>query len=131
KPKGGPSWAMLGLCDFEVKDYTGALNHLEQGSALGIASNTHLSVVARYHLAVLLNRFGQHESALHLLYGLARQEEESPALIQALGTSALGLNSFPAELATEKQDLVAKVGHAEFVVAQRNAAQAHKEFDEL
>jgi len=131
KPKGGPAWAMLGLCDFEVKDYARALDHLQHGRALGIASNTHLSVVSRYHLAALLNHFGQHESALQLLYGLARQEEESPALIQALGISALDLKYFPAELPPEKQDLVTKLGHAEFVVGQRNAAQARKEFDDL
>ncbi|PYT19708.1 MAG: hypothetical protein DMG58_35745, partial [Acidobacteria bacterium] len=72
KPKGGPAWAMLGLCDFQVKDYARALDHLEQGRVLGIASNTHLSVVVRYHIAALMNHFEQHESALQLLFGLAR-----------------------------------------------------------
>lgn len=131
KPKGGPAWAMLGLCEFQLTDYAQALNHLERGRALGIARNTHLSLVVRYHLAVLLNHFNQPESALQLLYSLARQEEESPAMVQAMGLSALGLRYLPQELPAEKQDLVMRVGHAEFVTARRNAAQAHKEFDEV
>src|SRR5256885_6235249 len=43
----------LGLCDFEVKDYARALDHLEHGRALGIASNTHLSVRSEEHTSEL------------------------------------------------------------------------------
>ena len=130
KPKGGPSWAMMGLCEFELKDYKRSAEHLEKARTLGIPKG-HLSVVVQYHFSVLLNRFGQSEAALQFLYSLARQEAESPSIVQALGLAALALPYLPKELPTDKQDLVMKIGWAEYYMAQRNVAESRNRFDEL
>ena len=124
KPKGGVGWAMLGLCQFQLKDYEPAYENLQRGRALGLPADSHLSVVARYHLALLLNRNGMHESALQLLYGLARTEKESPAIISAMGLSALRLPYLPAEIPADQVALVAEAGRPQYLAAVRQMPAA-------
>ena len=91
KPDGGAAWAMLGLCEFQLGKYWQAMEHLQRGRAIGLQGEGRLAAVAEFHVAILLNRFGNPEAALQLLYSVARQEDESPALLQGLGLSALSL----------------------------------------
>jgi tetratricopeptide (TPR) repeat protein len=131
KPKGGAGWALLGLCEFRLEQYAEAAEHLDRARVLGLVPKSRLSVVARYHLALLLNRFGQPELATQYLFALARQEPESSTIVEALGLSGLGLPYLPSELPAEKRDLVTKVGWAEYYLAQRNVAEGSKRFAEI
>ena len=63
----GTAWAMLGLSEYETKDYKNALIHLEKAQGLGIQGSPEAIRIAQYHLAVLLNRNGEFERAVDLL----------------------------------------------------------------
>lgn len=121
---------MLGLCEFELKNYRQAADHLQKARALGLPKS-HLSTVVLYHFSVLLNRFGESEAATQFLFGLARQEGDSPAAVQALGLAALAIHYLPKELPPDKADVVMRAGWAEYYVAQRNVAEADRRFNEL
>jgi tetratricopeptide (TPR) repeat protein len=132
KPEGGVGWAMLGLCEFKLEQYSEALDNLQRARALGLAGGTQLTTVARYHLALLLNRSGDSDSALQVLYGLASQEGgDSPAIIEAMGTSALRLNVLPAGIPPEKRPLVERLGQAQYYSAAREAKKAQEIYEEL
>src|SRR5215831_15543334 len=62
KPDGAPAWVMLGLCEFEVRDYEQSLQHLRRAQVgTGPGNNLELKSVAQYHLAILYTRFEQYE----------------------------------------------------------------------
>jgi tetratricopeptide (TPR) repeat protein len=131
KPKGGPGWAMLGLCEFQLKQYDQALDHLQRGRALGLVRDSHLTAVTRYHTAILLNWSGESEAALQILYAMARDEQESDAVVAALGITALRMHILPAALTEDKRGIVMKAGRAEYLAGQRHVAEAARRFDEL
>lgn len=131
EPKRGPSWALLGLCEFRLRDYELALDHLQRGRALGLGDNKDLRRVTRYHVALLLTRSGQFEAAQQVLLALAREEEESPALIEAMGLSSLALPYLPSEIPAEKREAVYKAGRAYYYLGSRLMDQANREYEEL
>ena len=67
KPGFGTAWAMLGLSEYETKDYKNALIHLEKAQGLGIQGSPDAIRIAQYHLAVLLNQNREFERAVELL----------------------------------------------------------------
>jgi len=131
KPKGGVGWAMLGLCQYQLRDFERALEHLLRGRSLGIPADTQLSLVTRYHIALLQNRLGKPELALQLLYSVVRQEGERPALIEAMGLSALMLPYLPQELPPDKREMVLMAGRAHFYAATRKWEESRKEVNAL
>jgi tetratricopeptide (TPR) repeat protein len=123
---------MLGLCQYRLKDYDRAYESLQQGRALGMPPDTQLNTVSRYHLALLLNRAGKPESALQLLYALARKSEgERPSIITAMGISALATSHLPEELPPDRVDLVMRAGRVQYLAATRQMAEARKSAEEL
>ncbi len=132
EPKNGPGFAMLGLCEFRLKDYKRALVDIEQGRNLGLGSSEELVRVARYHSAILQTRFGASEQALRLLYALARAGgAEAPSMLEALGLAALRMPLLPAEIPEAKREMVRLAGRAHALLADRNRMDARKYFDAL
>ncbi len=131
EPKGGAGLAMLGLCEFQLRQYDVALQHLQGGRALGLPVNDRLTLVAWYHLALLLTRSGHPEAALQLLFALARQQSESPQILEALGIAGLALPYLPAELPPHQRELVLQAGHAEYDIGVRRMAEARKECEKV
>lgn len=84
-PKPGAPWVLLGLCEFQLKDYTLALQHLQRGDALGLASEPDLLGVARYHQALLLILAGKFDIAQILLDQLSRNGDSAEAVTFAQG----------------------------------------------
>ena len=104
KPDGAPAWVMLGLCEFELRDYEQSLQHLRRAHvAGGIGNNQELRSVAEYHLAILYTRFEQYEAAAETLFTMARAGNESPSLIEALGLSVLRMPFLPTEMPPDKR----------------------------
>ncbi len=94
----GNVWALLGLSEFETRDYQNSLIHLEQGRNLGLAGNPAAIQVAKYHLAILLNRAGDFDRASELLAsgtGVAAQEEQVKF---AMGMALLRIPRLPDEV---------------------------------
>ena len=131
KPDAGPAWALRGLCDFRVADYEGALEHIDKGLRLGIGTNADVLRVARFYQALLLVRAGQFELATQPLTLLARSEEESTGLVDAIGLMMLRMPLFPAAVPEDKRDLVRRAGRAGYLHLARRGEEAGKAFAEL
>ena len=61
----------MGLSEFELKDYDNALIHLRRGNDLGFGGSAEAVGLAKYRLAILLNRAGEFKLATG--YSLRRQ----------------------------------------------------------
>jgi predicted Zn-dependent protease len=119
-PGMGPAWNFLGLCEFETKDYANALVHLEKGQALGSDDDPEIARVAKYHLALLLNRNGEFERASTTLVSAFGQSQLPPQAKVALGLALLRAPLLPTELDPSRDALVHAAGETAAAVVQQN-----------
>lgn len=129
-PAQGPAWNFLGLCEFEIHDYGNSLEHLQKGQEIGTGDDPEISRVARYHLALLLNRNGEFEKASAMLRSaLANQ---APAQVKvALGLALLRIPLLPQEVDPSGDALVQAAGEAASILAQGDAARMLDSFGAL
>ncbi|HEY5906537.1 MAG TPA: tetratricopeptide repeat protein, partial [Vicinamibacteria bacterium] len=130
-PRVGAPWALLGLSEFQSKEYAQALEHLQKSRELGVGSNEALIQVARYHTAILLTRFGGFTNATDLLVGLARSQPDTEDLALALGLNILRRPLLPTELPPAERPLVVRAGRAAYLQAVGRHQEARRAFEQL
>lgn len=131
EPNGGAGLALLGLCQFQTGEYKDALTHLERGRQKGLGGNQQLGYVARYHSAILFNKYGQFEAAFQILNGLAMENPDSNRITEGLGISALRLPYLPSELTEDKRTPVMMAGRAMAFHIGHKFEESTKEFESL
>jgi predicted Zn-dependent protease len=133
--KAGAPWVLLGLSEFELREYAAAAVHLERGRALGFPDRLGLSDSARFAHAGCYLKTGRYEYALHQLYAFADAGNPSKEVLRAMGLAVLRKNLLAeeAEAALTREDLwmVDRVGEAEWEGWRRNAAFVTKTYGEL
>ena len=130
-PKRGPAWGLLGLCEFQTREFERAGNSMLRGRALGFDGNQELAAVVTYHAALLYIRFEQFEVAFDALTEFVRVGNESPKVIEAFGLAILRMPFLPAEVPAGKREQLIVAGRAGFNMAARRMDQARAAFDEL
>jgi tetratricopeptide (TPR) repeat protein len=130
-PKRGPAWGMLGLCEFQTREYERAVVSLQRGRWLGLAGNQELTSVVRYHTAILYIRLEQFEVAYDILREFVREGNDSPKVIEAFGLTMLRMPFLPNEVPPDRREQVLLAGRAGFNMAARRTDEARKAFDEL
>jgi tetratricopeptide (TPR) repeat protein len=106
----GTAWAVMGLSEFELKDYENALVHLRRGQDLGLGGSPESVRLARYRLGILLNRNGQFESAERLLASEADYGSLASEIQFALGLALLRMPLLPEQVSPQKRALVQSAG---------------------
>jgi tetratricopeptide (TPR) repeat protein len=127
----GPAWGMLGLCEFQTREYDRAIISLLRGRSLGLAGNQELEAVVRYHAALLYIHFEQFEIAFDVLSEFLRAGNDSPKVVQAFGLAILRMPYFETEIPAEQRDLVLVAGRAAVGMASRRPEAAQGAFDQL
>ena len=122
-PNLGPGWGFLGLCEFEVQHYDDAFHHLERAHHLGFAEDPEITVVANYHLALLLNLRGEFENAETLLAGQFAQGDFPEQAKTALGLALLHVPLLPSQVDPSKDALIHAAGEAAALLAKQNFEQ--------
>lgn len=130
-PGAGPAWNFLGLCEFETRNYTDSLAHLQKGLALGDADDPETARVAKYHLALLLIRGGESDQAVTLLASTFEQGEPPAQIKIALALAMLRAPLLPKEIDPSQDALIAAAGEAASAIAQNNSTKALAVFPNL
>jgi tetratricopeptide (TPR) repeat protein len=130
-PKKGQGWGMLGLCQFQTRDYEHAVVSLQRGRALGLGGNQELETVVRYHTALLYIYFEQFEIGYEVLREFLRVGNEGPKIVDAFGLTILRMPVLPKDIPADKRELVALAGQAALNMAARRLDQARKFFETL
>ena len=120
----------MGLCEFQLKDYDAALEHLQRARQLGVREDE-LAPVFRYHSAILLTRLGLFDEAQQVLNEFAVEGTDSPNVILAFGIATLRLPMLPTELPGERRDAVMLAGRAQYFSASRLLPAASGAFEQL
>jgi tetratricopeptide (TPR) repeat protein len=112
KPDAGAAWAMLGLCEYRLRQHDVALGHLLRAEALGVGAGEEIARATARHIALLLIRSGQFDLPARYLAGLARTEGDGPEFVAACGLMTLRMASLPADIPETDRDLVMATGRA-------------------
>ena len=127
----GTIWALLGLSEFQMKDYENAYIHLDRGSSVGLAGNPAAIQVAKYHLGLLLNRRGDFDRATIVLTpGSGAGPAEKPVKI-ALGLALLRMPLLPDEIPARQLPLVELAGETAAFLVESKYDEAFRRFDQL
>lgn len=130
-PTDGTAWAVMGLAEFALKDYSNARIHLEHGISLGVKASPQATQLASDRLAQLLILDHQFDAASALLSPLAGKPPMESDLRLTLGMALLHIPSLPDDLTPEQRD-IAQTGGAivELLLASRYS-QAFPAFQKL
>ena len=131
EPGHGAAWAFRGLCEFRLKEYAPALEHLNRARQLGVGDASEFQAVVGYHRALLLARAEQFERAFDVDAAFVRGGNASPEILEALGIAMLHVARLPSELTAEERDMVQLAGRAGALSIGMERAAADKAFVEL
>jgi tetratricopeptide (TPR) repeat protein len=128
-PETGAAWILLGLCEFELARYQPALEHLTRGRSLG--AHPELLSTAAYHLALLMNSFGEPEAAIQLLVPFGEQGNQSPTVIEAFGLAILRRSYLPGAIPNGEREKIDEAGRAAWLMAAKRADEGRQEMEKL
>lgn len=133
QPKVGAAWAMLGLCEFQLGQYDDALMHIRQGRQIGFVENPELSRVMRFHESAVLILKGEYETAQNTLSTLSNDGLNNEGLIITHGLAVLRIPVLPKQInaAYRDREMIRRAGWAEHLHAQKNFAEAQREYERL
>jgi tetratricopeptide (TPR) repeat protein len=131
RPGYGTAWAMLGLSEFEIKDYNNALIHLQRGQDLGLSGSPESVKLARYRLAILLNRDSEFDRAAELLAPEAGPGPLVKEIQFALGLTLLRVPLLPEQVEASKNSLVLAAGEIAGLLQASKYDEAFPKFQEL
>lgn len=131
RPTDGTAWAVLGLSEFELKDYDNALIHLERAQQLGLVGTPQSIESAQYHLGILLIAKGQFEAASKLLRQTTGFGPLAKEIRFARGMALLRISMLPDKVAPSESALVASAGEIAELLDQSNYERALPQFQQL
>ena len=129
--KNGRAWGMLGLCEFQTKEYERAVVSLQRGRSLGLSNNREIESVVRYHTAQLYIRFDHFEIAYDILSEFVLVGNQSPKIMEAFGLAMLRMPFLAKEIPPDKREAVNLAGRAGYFMAARRLEEARVAFAEL
>lgn len=131
KPNLGTAWAVMGLSEFEMNDYSNALIHLQRGEALGFGDSAEAARFAKYRLGILLNRNGQFEEAIEVLSPTSGPGTLEKEIRTSLGMALLRMTSLPAQEKPSQSALVESAGDISTLLLNSKYDQAYPKFQSL
>jgi tetratricopeptide (TPR) repeat protein len=128
QPNAGAPWAMLGLSEFEIKQYDQALSHLRHAANLHTGQDQSIADEANFHLVLLLTRNQEYEGAMKILALFAQRNLNDAKFIEAMGIAALRKPLLPSELVPTDRQLVMDVGRVMYDATALRTTEAGAEF---
>ncbi|MDR3718024.1 MAG: tetratricopeptide repeat protein [Bryobacteraceae bacterium] len=127
-----PGWIVLGLCEFDLKQYDSAFESLKRGHTLVPEdSGGPLLDRADYHLALILIHRGAFELSQKLLVKVAWHTPEEPEKLLAAGLAALRIPLWPEEVGSDQREVVTLAGHAFWNLVKSQPGETGSAFAEL
>jgi predicted Zn-dependent protease len=130
-PEFGPGWAVLGMSEFQTRQYARALDHLRLSTSRGLGDRKQLADSVYFHTSVLLTRFEQYHDSLELLWRLRGSGMAQTLLEVPAGLSALGYALLPQEVPEPRRELARLAGAGIFALLDQRRSDAGKLFGQM
>jgi predicted Zn-dependent protease len=131
EPGTGPGWTLLGMSEFQTREYSRSLTHLQHGLALGIADRKEMTRSAYYFIGTLLTRFERFNESVDLMMQIARTEEPGDFLREAAGLAGLQMPLLPGEIPADRREMIRLAGSAVCALAHGRDADAEGSLKQL
>jgi predicted Zn-dependent protease len=123
-PKAGPAWAILGMSEFQTREYTRSLDHLQHAMTVGMGDRKDMIQSVFYFVAVLLTRFEQYSESTNMLIAMVKSGGRTDLLIEPLGLAALRLPFLPSEIPADRRELIRLAGRGALALESQQQAEA-------
>lgn len=127
-PDSGAGWALIGMSEFQIREYSRALDHLRRAMAKGMGDREGMIQSVFYFVATLLTRFEEYDDSMGLLIAMVKSGQESAPLIEPIGLSALRLPLLPSEVPADRRELVRMAGQGALALESQQRAEAERLF---
>lgn len=127
-PGTGPGWALLGMSEFQTREYPRSLDHLRRAMALGMGDRKDMAKSVFYFVAVLLTRFERYDESMNLLMAMVKSGERTDLLVEPVGLATLRLPLLPAEVPGDRREMIHMAGKGALAVEAQQEAEAEKLF---
>ncbi len=124
----GPGWAMLGLSEFQTREYSRALDHLQRAMSLGLGGRKEMAQSVFYFVAVLLTRFEQYNDSMNMLLAMVKSGQQLESLVEPFGLAALRTPFLPSEIPPDRRDLIRMAGQGALAIEAQHQDEADKLF---
>jgi predicted Zn-dependent protease len=130
-PGAGPGWAVLGLSEFQTHEYSRSLDHLRRAMALGMGGREEMKQSVFYFVGVLLTRFEQYNDSMNMFMAMVKSGHQPNLLVEPIGLSALRLPLLPAEIPSDRREMIRLAGQGALAVERTRQDEAEKIFGGL
>ncbi|HXK08947.1 MAG TPA: tetratricopeptide repeat protein [Vicinamibacteria bacterium] len=131
EPKMAPAWALRGLCEFRLRAFAAAHEHVGKALSLGMPPSETLGRVVLYHQALLLVREGKFDLAIAPLTSILQFQPASPEVDTACGLVILRRPALPDAVPAADRDLVQEAGRAYCALLARHTDDGVGRFEAL
>jgi tetratricopeptide (TPR) repeat protein len=126
EPTAGPALALLGMSEYETKDCSRALDHLQRAREIGVGEERELAQSVYFYSSVLLTRFERYDDASTLLFGMVRSGYPTQAIVEPVGLAILRYPFLPAEIPPDRREMFRIAGQATLAVEAQRRDEAEK-----
>jgi len=130
-PESGPGWALLGISEFQTREYSRAIDHLQRSRSLGLGDNKQMAQSVAYLAAVSLTRLEQYDDGMDLLFELVNLGRCDIPIQEAAGLAALRMPLVPGEIPADRREMVRTAGAAFCAVQMGQRDDAEKKLRTL
>jgi tetratricopeptide (TPR) repeat protein len=130
-PQSGVAWGFLGLAEYELGHIENAATAIDKGEKLGLGPNAGFEAAVRQRGAMILIRMSLFDRAMDQLQPLAKHQENSLPVVEAVGLCALAISAEPSKLPENKRKVVQMAGKAMWAATSQRPQDAKAGFDEL
>jgi tetratricopeptide (TPR) repeat protein len=129
--KFGPGWAVLGMSEYQTRQYARALEHLQRSLTMGLGDRKQLADSVFFHVAVLLTRFEQFHDSLELLWQMRGAGQSESLLEVPAGLAALEYAMLPQEIPASRRELARLAGAGTFALLDQRRGEAEKLYGKM
>jgi predicted Zn-dependent protease len=126
EPEAGAGWALLGMSEFQTREYSRALDHLQHARTLALGDRKEMVEQLFYDVSVLLTRFDKYDDAMALLIGMRKSGSSAELLTEAIGLAALRYPLLPAEIPPDRKEMFRMAGQAALADEAQQQDEAEK-----
>jgi tetratricopeptide (TPR) repeat protein len=130
-PDAGPGWALLGMSEFQTREYSRALEHLQRSRSLGLGQRKEMAQSVAYFTAVSLTRLEQYDDGMDVLFELVNGGRCDTSVVEAAGLASLRMPLVPEEIPHDRREMIRTAGSAFCAVQMGQRDDAEKRFRAL
>src|SRR5882762_5105592 len=127
-PEVGPGWALLGMSEFQTREYSRSLDNLQHAMALGLGDRKEMAESVFYFVAILRTRFEQFNESTGLLIAMVKSGQQPDLLVEPLGLAALRMPLLPAEIPADRHEMIRMAGQGALALEAQRQEEAQRLF---